>query len=168
MQNILRRRPTRPEEIESIEVTINDFLTDMVPFHAPQTGLEAKYSLEYDVAVIALDGRAGLHQYSDDAIRRPEVQQLMRRVTTVGAQGPLGSRVVVKLTNGEELEETVSQSHGTPADPLTRDEILGKFHECAGALVSEAQRTEVIELCARLDSLESVRELTDAIATVQA
>lgn len=33
---------------------------DMLPYHAPQTGLQAKYSVEYDLAVIALDGRAGM------------------------------------------------------------------------------------------------------------
>ena len=44
----------------------------MVPYHDPQTGLEAKYSLEYDVATIALDGRAGIHQYTDEAVQRPD------------------------------------------------------------------------------------------------
>ena len=43
----------------------------MVPYHSPQTGLEAKYSLEYDLAAITLDGRAGIHQYTDDAVQRP-------------------------------------------------------------------------------------------------
>jgi 2-methylcitrate dehydratase PrpD len=166
LQKIVQRRPTAPGEIESIEVTINDFLTDMVPYHAPQTGLEAKYSLEYAMAAVALDGRAGMYQYSDDAVRRPEAQELMRRVVTVPASGgPLGSRVVMKLTNGEVVEESVDRSHGTPADPLTRDERLGKFHECASALASESQRNEVIGICERLDELESVRELTNAIGS---
>ena len=31
----------------------------MLPYHQPRTGLEAKYSIEYDLAAIALDGRAG-------------------------------------------------------------------------------------------------------------
>ena len=44
----------------------------MVPFHEPATGLQAKYSLEYDVAVIAIDGRAGIHQYTDEAVQGPK------------------------------------------------------------------------------------------------
>ena len=56
MQHILRRRPVGAEEIESIEVEIPDFLDRHGAVHAPQTGLEAKYSLEYDLAAIALDG----------------------------------------------------------------------------------------------------------------
>jgi 2-methylcitrate dehydratase PrpD len=168
LQKILGRRPTRPAEIDSIEIEINDFLTDMVPFHDPRTGLEAKYSLEYDLAVIALDGRAGMYQYTDQAVQRPEARELMRRVKTVPVRGPLRSRVVLRLKSGEQLEETVSRSHGTPADPLTREEILAKFHECAGALVPQAQRNEVIALCSRLDALENVRELAEAIGTIKA
>jgi 2-methylcitrate dehydratase PrpD len=168
MQSIVRRRPVTPSEIESIEVTINDFLTDMVPYHSPETGLEAKYSLEYDLAAIVLDGRAGMHQYTDEAVQRPEAQELMQRVKTIPVQGPLTSSVVVKLTSGEEIEQTADKSHGTPADPLTTEEILGKFHETAGSLVPEAQRNKVIELCSRLDAVENVREIADTVGTIDA
>src|SRR5262245_9717600 len=163
---ILERRPTAPDEIESIDIEIDSFLLPMVPYHDPQTGLEAKYSLEYDLATIALDGRAGLHQYSDTAVQRPEARALMSRVTTTPVEElrKPESRVVLTLTGGEQLEESVNVSHGSPSDPLTSAEIVGKFDECAEALLSEAQRRQVIDLCGRLDSLESVRELTDAIA----
>jgi 2-methylcitrate dehydratase PrpD len=164
MQHILRRRPTQPEEVDSIEVEINDFLIDMVPYHSPQTGLEAKYSLEYDLAAITLDGRAGIHQYTDDMVQRPQARTLMERVTTVPTSGgALGSRVVLTLKNGEQLEETVDRAHGNPADPLTREEILGKFHECAATLIPEEQRNRVVALCGRLETLENLHELADAM-----
>jgi 2-methylcitrate dehydratase PrpD len=166
LMTILERRPTAPDEIESIEIEIDSFLLPMVPYHDPQTGLEAKYSLEYDLATIALDGRAGLHQYSDTAVLRPEARALMQRVTTspVEELRKPESRVVLTLKDGETLEESVNVSHGSPSDPLSDAEIVGKFHECAEALLPEARRRQVIELCGRLDSLGSVRELTDAIA----
>jgi 2-methylcitrate dehydratase PrpD len=72
--------------------------------------------------------------------------------------------VVLKLRNGEQLEESVNRAHGNPADPLTDAELLGKFHECAAGSASEAQRERVIDLCARLDSLDCVRDLADAVA----
>ena len=168
LMKILQRRPTAPDDIESIDIEIDEFLMPMVPYHDPQTGLEAKYSLEYDLATIALDGRAGLHQYSDQAVQRPEARALMQRVTThtVNEVRRPESRVTLTLKNGEQLEESVNVSHGSPSDPLTDAEILGKFHECAEALLPEAQRQRVIDLCKRLDSLENVRELTDAIGAV--
>jgi 2-methylcitrate dehydratase PrpD len=166
LQQILRRRPTKPDEVESIEVEIMDFLLPMMPYHEPATGLEGKYSLEYDLAAIVLDGQARIHQYTDAAVQRPEARQLLQRVTTAPRQS-LGSRVVLRLTNGEELEETVSVAHGTPGDPLSQDEIDGKFHETAGTLAGEAQRLEILDLCRRLETLDSVRVLTDAASTIR-
>ena len=145
---------------------------DMMPYHEPQTGLQAKYSLEYDMVAIALDGRAGIYQYTDEAVRRPEAQDLMSRVRYVpvapeAGQVTLNSRVVLRLTNGEEFEETVSQSHGTPGDPLTRDELLGKFHECAQAVLPASQRDRLIEACERLDSLDTLGEIGNVVGNIQ-
>ncbi len=172
LQAIVRRRPIRPEQIESIVAYLPAFLLDMMPYHQPQTGLEGKYSLEYDLAAIALDGKAGHKQYTDEAVQRPEAQELMKRISYVGVQPENGqvaleSRVVVKLVGGEELSETVNRSHGTPADPLSREEVLGKFHECAEDILSEPQRERVIELCERIASLDTVGEIADVVGNIQ-
>lgn len=163
LQQIVRARPIEPEEVETIDVEIPGFLTDMVPNHEPTLGLEAKYSLEYSVAAVVLDGRAGIHQYTDGAVQRPAAQALMERIRTVPMDGPFQSRVVVTLRDGELLEATVNRSHGNPADPLTEEERLGKFHECAGTLAPVEQRDRIIELTDRLDSLTDVGELAAAL-----
>jgi 2-methylcitrate dehydratase PrpD len=163
LQQILRRRPVEPNEIEAIDVEIPEFLLPMVPFHEPDTGLRAKYSLEYDMAAIALDGRAGIHQFTDEAVRRPEAISLMKRVTAVPTTGVFESRVVVTLRDGEQLDATANRAHGNPADPLTDDERLAKFHECAAALASDEQRDRIVELVGRLDALADVRELVTTL-----
>ncbi len=170
LQQLLRRRPTEPDDIESIEVRLPAFLMPMLPYHQPRTGLEAKYSIEYDLATIALDGRAGLHQYSDDAVSRPAAQDLLTRVRYVPVEGDLReikleSHVVLTLKDGTTLEESAQQSHGNPQDPLSEEEVAAKFHECAEALVPEPQRLAIMDLCYRLDALASVRELGEAVGS---
>ncbi len=164
MQRIVRNNEMTAEQIETIEVEIPAFLTDMVPIHEPASGLQAKYCLEYDVAVIAIDGRAGIHQYADEAVQRPEAQRLMKRVKTIPTDGPIQSRVVVTLSDGRRFEEMVNRSHGSPADPLSEEERLGKFEECASTLAGHAQRKKIVELTARLDLLTDVGELAAALA----
>jgi 2-methylcitrate dehydratase PrpD len=142
----------------------------MLPYHQPRTGLEAKYSIEYDMAAIALDGKAGLHQYSDQAVNRPAAQELLTRVRYVPVEGDLHeikleSQVVLTLKDGTRLEESAHQSHGNPQDPLTEAEVAAKFHECAEGSVSAAQRDAIIDLCYRLDTLASVRVLGDAVGS---
>ena len=168
LQKIVRAHGIAPDQIESIEVGIPEFLMSMMPYHDPQTGLQGKYSLEYDVAAIALDGRAGLHQYSDAAVQRPEAKAMMARINIRPVtEFKLESRVVLKLKNGDTFEETVTKSHGTPGDPLSKEEIYGKFHECTEALVPKAQRERLIGLCERLEGLDNIRKLGEAISIAE-
>jgi 2-methylcitrate dehydratase PrpD len=167
LQKIVRTHGVAPDAIAQIDVEVPEFLMPMMPYDRPATGLEAKYSLPYDLATIALDGRAGLHQYSDAAVQRPQARVLMDKVVIHPTNAGLASRVVVTLANGEKLEETVTKTHGNPADPLNRDEITGKFHECAEAVISLDQRERVIALCDRLEQVEDIRELGRALRVAE-
>jgi 2-methylcitrate dehydratase PrpD len=168
LQQILRARPTDPAEIEAIEVRQPGFLMDSLPFRLPQTGLQGKYSIEYDLVAIALDGEAGMNQYTDEKVLRPEAQDLMRRVTMVPvevdmARPALAARVIVTLRNGERLEETVHEHRGRMGNQLGEEQLVAKFHECAAPILGEAQRVEVLDLVGRLDALDDVGRLADAV-----
>jgi 2-methylcitrate dehydratase PrpD len=164
LQKIVRDHAFSHDQIAAIEVEFPAMLHQFMPYDRPQTGLEGKYSLEYGLVAIALDGRAGLHQYSDAAVQRPEAQALMERVVVLPkSDGPMQSRVVVKLANGEIFEESANRAHGNPSDPLLREEVAGKFHECAEGLMPLEQRQNVLELCDRLDRIGNVRELGSAL-----
>jgi 2-methylcitrate dehydratase PrpD len=164
LQKIVHSHSFSHDQIATIEVEFPGMLHQFMPYSRPQTGLEAKYSLEYGLVAIALDGRAGLHQYSDAAVQRPEARALMERIDVRPmSDGPMRSRVVVKLTNGDVFEETANRAHGNPSDPLTREEVAGKFHECAEELMPLQQREQVINLCNQLDRIGNVRELGSAL-----
>jgi 2-methylcitrate dehydratase PrpD len=172
LQRIVGRRPLVPDDIASIELAAPPYLLDMLPCHAPMTAMEAKYSAEYALAVIVLDGRAGVAQYTDAMVRRPEAQALLPRVRTEVEDadprtGVFGSRVTVRLVDGETLTETVTVAHGTVTDPLTEAELTGKFHECAAPLLGEAERAAVLDRCRRLDTLDDVCALTAVLAQPQ-
>jgi 2-methylcitrate dehydratase PrpD len=141
---------------------------DSLPFDLPQTGLQGKYSVQYDVVAIALDGEAGMYQYTDEKVLRPEAQDLMQRVTVVPveidrARPQLAARVVVKLRNGDEFEETVAEHIGRPANPLSHEQLEAKFHECAAQILDEGQRKTALDLCWGLETLEQVSVLADAV-----
>ena len=62
----------------------------------PATGLEAKFSMEYCIAAALADGRVGLATFTDDAVRRPDLRKLMKRVVVReerrAAAFPIGGR----------------------------------------------------------------------------
>lgn len=169
LREILEKEKFDSSEVVSIRATVNDFLMPSKPYHAPTTGLTAKYSVEYDLAAMALDGRLGIAQFSDEAVNRPAVRDLMEKVDIELVEGvvgtvPLESTVTVVLDDGRTLQATNNMTRGNMGDPLSRDELVGKFDECSAGLVVPGQRDEILGFCDRLETLGSIRELTTAFA----
>ncbi len=71
------------EEIARITVSISKTHSLILRNHTPQTGLAAKFSMEFAMAAAVISRRASLGEYTDEFVRRPEVQQLMGSVGVV-------------------------------------------------------------------------------------
>jgi 2-methylcitrate dehydratase PrpD len=169
LREIVEKEKFDPADVVSIHATVNDFLMPSKPYHAPTTGLTAKYSVEYDLAAMAVDGRLGIAQFTDEAVNRPEVRDVMSKVELELVEGlpgsvPLESTVTVVLDDGRTLQATNNLTRGNMGDPLSRAELLGKFAECSEGLLAPTERDEIIDLCDRLESLADIRELTTAYA----
>ena len=54
----------------------------VLTYDNPQTGLEAKFSLQYAIAAGILDGAYTLASFTDAAVNRPEIRNLLTRVRT--------------------------------------------------------------------------------------
>src|SRR5215831_14122447 len=80
MLELLARHPLKPAEIARITVSLSDTHALILRNHRPQTGLEAKFSMEFAMAAAVIARRAGLAEYTDGFVQRPDVQNLMRRV----------------------------------------------------------------------------------------
>jgi 2-methylcitrate dehydratase PrpD len=112
------------------------------------TGLEGKFSGEYVVAAGLLDGRVGLDSFSDDAVLRPAVQELLRRVEVVESpEPPFGGAsyefayATLEVHSGEDVQcERVDVPTGDARAPLSRAEIDEKLRDCAayGGLEGDA------------------------------
>ncbi|HEY6533497.1 MAG TPA: MmgE/PrpD family protein [Acidimicrobiales bacterium] len=164
LMQLLRHRPTAADEIEAIDVELNGYLIDMLPYQHPVDANQARFSLGYALAVIVLDHQAGIDDFTDERVARPEAQQLVARVRAHRADGEAAaagpySRVSVLLRTGERLEATVTVAHGSPEDPLTESELSGKFRECAGRMLPAERLEVIVGMCNSIASLPDVRTL---------
>ena len=168
MLELLARQPLQPAEIARITVSLSDTHALILRNHQPQTGLAAKFSIEFAMAAAVIACRAGLAEYTDGFVRRPEVQDLMRRVgietnrnydpEVSGAS--VFDQVRVELVGGRIIEsEKVARAKGHADRPLSEDELFEKFRIC---LDTGGARIAPDVLFDRLRHLEdlSARELT--------
>ena len=133
------------------------------------TGLEGKFSLEYCLAAALLDGGVGPASFTDEAVQRPAVRELMTKVEArEGAEAaafPIGgyAEVRVVLQDGGEHGLRVDTPRGDPSRPLSWDDLVGKFRECAGVVVPAETVEETVRLVERLEDLPDVGRLTEAL-----
>jgi 2-methylcitrate dehydratase PrpD len=154
--------------VESIRIGTNKPTLTALIHHRPVTGLEAKFSLEYCLAVLLLDGKAGLAQFTDAAVNRPQAQALLRKVEAyndpaadAAGADKMHSTITIKLKGGRVIEGSADFAKGSPQFPMSFDEVCEKFRDCIGYGGLSAQAGEaVIAQVRKLESLDDISRLT--------
>ena len=147
----------------------------------PRTGLEAKFSVPYALAAGVLDGRYSLWTFTDEAVARPAIRQLLSKIEAVedtrclgaGAnqsQRSWGSRgfveVEARTTSGRHAKAQVEFAPGHPQRELTWDDLREKFIDCAQyAGVPKASAEALYTQLRALRSCPDLRPLLDAMRT---
>lgn len=179
LESIRREVSLTPETVASIRVSVAPGSLKPVPYLRPQTGFEARFSMPYVLAVGAVDGRYGMEAFTDEAVRRPEVQDLLGRVSAVedpacspgdplGVAKSAGTRghvaVQVELADGRTIERLVEKPPGSPDRPLSLEAVIGKFHACASASALGAERVgQALKLLTNLRDVIDVHDLIPAL-----
>lgn len=150
-----------PDSIESIEATVNDYVSWVTAKDEPTTGLEAKFSIYHCAAVAAVDGGASVGQFEDDRVIAPDIVAMRRRVTiAVDESLPKdAASVTITLTDGRRLTCEVTHNKGTPAKPMTDAEIEAKFLELAGPRIGGDVARDVVSRCWGLERCHDVGEI---------
>ena len=139
----------------------------------PQSGLDAKFSVQYCLARALLGGRIVLEDFEGEAFREPAVRALMRHIHAAphpemdAASGEhLGAEVRIAFDDGRVIAQRVGSALGRgPDDPLPRQALTGKFANCAARALMPAQVEQLQQTLLRLDRANSLRAVVAAIAT---
>lgn len=120
-------------DVAAVEIVTNRYGLKPLLHHRPQTGLEAKFSMEYAVAAALADGRVGLSSFDDEMVQRPHIQAFLPRVRGVEGPGPAMPRwaqVDVHLAEGRALSIRVEDLRGGVELPLTDVQLYDKVRDC--------------------------------------
>ena len=124
------------------------------------------------MAILLIERKAGLEQFTDAIVNRPDVQALLQRVefgvhpdAEAAGFDKMTTIVEVEQDDGTTVKGSADFGKGSPVNPMSDDELAQKFVECAtwgGLDRSRAQR--IIDLAWRIDELEDIGELTRLLA----
>ena len=125
---------------------------------------DARVSIHHCAACGLLLGVAGVTEFSDATVFRPDLASFRQKVRAVlDASLPDGAaRVKIQLTSGEAFSEIVVAAKGSLAHPLSDSDIEAKLRDCAQLGQSDWDIDRIIDGVWRMDTLAEVSSLMKA------
>jgi 2-methylcitrate dehydratase PrpD len=140
-------------------------MTATLLHHDPKTGLEAKFSMEFCMAILLVERKAGLSQFSDKVVHRADVQGMMRNVNfhvdpeaESAGFDKMTSILKITLKDGKVITGRAAFGKGSPANPMSFDEAATKFYGCTEYADWPRDKTEKIVAFVR--TLETATDMS--------
>jgi 2-methylcitrate dehydratase PrpD len=168
MLALIKEHGIKAEQVEMVEVGTNKNNLNALIHHQPKDNLQAKFSMEFCMAVLLLYGKAGLMEFTDEVVNRPVVQQMIARVkfgvdpvAEAAGYNKMTTILHVHLKDGRVLSGSADFAKGSPLIPMSYDEVAAKFLDCAAfAKWPAVKAKQVVEMARMLEEIRDLRKLT--------
>ncbi|MCR4420809.1 MAG: MmgE/PrpD family protein [Clostridia bacterium] len=170
---IARQHPIVAGEVEAVRVYVAPQVLEHFaarPF-VPKSFLHARaaFSFQYTVASALARGRLKPADFTEEAIRDPQVAWLAGRVKLAGSPGVegLGAEVEVRLKDGRVFREAVAVPRGDRwASPLSAEEIRNKFLENLSFKGLDIEiGYQILQLCQNFEHLKNPAVLCELLSS---
>ena len=153
-----------PNAIGAVRLRVAPLVLDLCNQQNITKGLQGKFSVYHGAAVGLVRGKAGLQEYTDEAVNDPAIRRVRECATAAGdaALSEDQAHVDVELADGRVVSQAIDQSLGNIHRPLSDAQLDEKFRAQAVLALPPAQVDTALALCWRIAQLDDVRELVSA------
>lgn len=168
----MRKNNITADQIVRVRARVHEGAIDVLgPVTDPRTVHQAKFSMGFVLALIALHGNVGVDEFTEDALTDEKIRAFHDRIEMVldpEVDDAYPKRwiglVDIETTDGQSFTSKVDIPKGDPGNPLSRSEIEDKARRLAafqdGASTEEIRR--IIERAWNLDREPDVRNFLEA------
>ncbi|MDP2707107.1 MAG: MmgE/PrpD family protein [Burkholderiales bacterium] len=173
MLDLILAHDIRPDEIRKVAVGVNRQNINALIHNRPTNELQAKFSMQFCMAILLLRRKAGLAEFTDEVVNRRDVKAMIERIdygvhpeAEAAGYEKMTTIIDIELADGRKISGHADFGKGSPANPMSDDELANKFRECAAwGRLPKAQAEHVIELVFGLERLKNIRELMKLLQT---
>ena len=167
MLDLVLQHDIRPEHVRRVRVGTNHNMPNALIHHRPRTELQAKFSMEFCMAILLLEREAGLAHFTDEVVNRPDVQAMVRKVdfgmhpeAEAAGFDKMTTIIDIELDDGRVVSGRADFGKGSPANPMSDAELSDKFRQCAAWGGLDNERTHaLLDLAWRIEKLPDIGEL---------
>ena len=166
MSMMLKQHRFRADEVQSVECTVDSGRVHVLVHPDPQSGLEGKFSLEYVLAAMIVEGKISVAQFTDDGVRNNKaVRTFLPKVKTIKniSFEEMDLHMKVTLRDGKVLESKGSRSLG-----ITEwDDLVAKYQDCLRGVLPAGQIAQSLQMIQQLEKVEDISEVIGLLVPKQ-
>ncbi|HEY3824816.1 MAG TPA: MmgE/PrpD family protein [Bryobacteraceae bacterium] len=150
-----------PESIVAVRLRVAPLVLDLCNQTNITKGLQGKFSVYHGAAIGLVRGKAGIQEYTDEAVNEPAIKRVRECATAVGDPSVTEDQahIEVELTSGKKLTRFVEKSLGNVHRPLTDRQIEDKFLDQAVMALPLEQARKALDQSWKIDQLTDMNQL---------
>lgn len=169
-RDVLLDEELTPEDVEKVVVSLDDAASEMLHHENPETGLEAKFSIEFCLASVLRERDPGIHEFTDEYVNDSETRKQMAKVERDFKKNLFGgnfanyaARVIIETSSGETYTNEMKHAPGHPTNPISEERLKDKFEECAGDVLPDEDVKTLYDAIWNLDAEGELDRLLTAV-----
>lgn len=166
MSDMMAEHNFTADAVQKIRVTTNQRLTNTLIHNRPIDAMQARFSMPFCLAVLLIEGRAGVTEFTDDVVNRSDIKAMIDRVdydaydTVEPGYSNVTSFIDVILSDGTTHSGRADFARGSTQSPMSYDDVARKFEGSAAVADWPGDKTEaVIDMVAEIEKLEDIGAL---------
>jgi 2-methylcitrate dehydratase PrpD len=154
------------KDIQGVTVYIYQDAPNLLEDVEANTPYLAKFNLPFCVATALNFGHVDLDDFSEERLNSPEILRLMSLISlrhdpelTKLYPQKWPSRVEIKLAGGRKSSGFCEYPKGDPENPLSEEELIGKFNKLSGDILTADQKDKIVYSVLNLEKVDDVRAI---------
>ena len=165
---LVRENDIKPDEIETITTMVHPHSEQVVciPVEVkrnPRNIVDCQFSIPWTVACAVVRRKAGLAEFTEEAMKDTAVRQITQKITCVvdnSLPDNMAPGLVTIKTKKGEFSRRGKAPLGEPENPISMEALIAKFTECAAWAVNPLPKDRIDKIVDMIMSLEKLRDVS--------
>ena len=171
--HILKEHAPVPDDIVDVRVIVSSFNRMLCEPEkikkAPQTVIDAKFSIPFTVATALYHKEVGLKHFTPERLKDEDVLQLAQKIRYdldpgLGLRDATRGFLEIKTKNNQTYAKRIDQAYGHPDNPISQKGLVAKFMACADKAKTKIPEKKLKEAAKCILALEEIKDIRQMLA----
>ena len=168
---LVQKHNIQLEEVEEVIIKTYEIAKYTTDNPHPPNANAATLSMQYCIALAIADRQVLPEQFTPERLRDKHLKDLTERVHIISSDDEMynfapkgaGAKVTIRTKRGAEYYEETEAGKGERDNPLTKEELVGKFKNLNSDIITDKKIDQIITMIESFEKLHRIQSLLDLL-----